>query len=40
MEYRYKPEGVCAAEMIIDIEGEIVKSARFVGGCARKFNSD
>lgn len=34
MEFRYTPKGVCAGEMIIDIEGDIVKNVRIVGGCA------
>lgn len=34
MEYRYKPEGVCSQEMIINIEGDILKSVKIVGGCA------
>lgn len=34
MEYRYRPEGVCSREMIFDIEGDIVKSVKIVGGCA------
>lgn len=34
MEYRYKPEGVCSREMIFDIEGDIVKSVKIIGGCA------
>lgn len=34
MEYRYKPEGVCSREMIFDIEEDIVKSVKIVGGCA------
>lgn len=33
MEYRYKPEGVCSREMIFDIEEDIIKSVRIVGGC-------
>lgn len=37
MEYRYKPQGVCSREMIFEIEGEIVKSVKIVGGCARKY---
>ncbi len=37
MEYRYKPEGVCSREMIFDIEGDIVKSVKIIGGCARKY---
>lgn len=36
MEYRYKPQGVCSREMIFEIEGDIVKSIKIVGGCARK----
>ena len=36
MEYRYKPEGVCSREMIFEIEGDIVKSVKIIGGCARK----
>ncbi len=34
MEYRYKPEGVCSREMIFDIEGDIIKSVKIIGGCA------
>ena len=34
MEYRYKPEGVCSREMIFEIEGDIVKSVKIIGGCA------
>lgn len=34
MEYRYKPQGVCSREMIFEIEGDIVKSVKIVGGCA------
>ena len=34
MEYRYNPEGVCSREMIFEIEGDIVKSVKIIGGCA------
>lgn len=34
MEYRYKPEGVCAREFIINIENDIVKDVKIIGGCA------
>ena len=34
MVYKYKPKGVCAMEMIIDVEGEIIKSVEIIGGCA------
>ena len=36
MEYRYRPEGVCSREMIFDIEGDIVRLVKIIGGCARK----
>lgn len=34
MEYRYRPEGVCSREFIIDVEGDIVKNVQIIGGCA------
>lgn len=34
MEYRYRPTGVCSQEMIFEIEGDIVKSVKIIGGCA------
>lgn len=35
MEYRYTPsDRVCSQEMIIEIEGDIVKKVTIVGGCA------
>lgn len=34
MEYCYKPQGVCSYEMIIDIEGDIIKKVTIKGGCA------
>lgn len=33
MEYRYKPEGVCSREMILEIENGVIKSLKIVGGC-------
>lgn len=33
MEYRYTPEGVCSREMIIEMEGNTIKSVKIVGGC-------
>ena len=38
MEHIYKPEGVCSQKMIIDIEGDIIKSVKIIGGCARKYS--
>ncbi len=35
MEYRYKPsDKVCSQEMIIELEGDIVKKVTIIGGCA------
>jgi len=33
MEYRYTPEGVCSREIIIEIDKDIIKSVKIVGGC-------
>ena len=30
----YKPSGVCAKQIEIDTDGEIVGAVRFVGGCS------
>lgn len=34
MEYRYRPQGVCSSEMLIDVEGDTIKKVRIIGGCA------
>ena len=34
MEYIYTPEGVCSSKMIFQIEGNIIKSVKIIGGCA------
>lgn len=34
MEYKYRPTGVCSREMIIELDGEIIKSVKIIGGCA------
>lgn len=33
MEYTYTPKGVCSMQMIFDIDGNIVKSLKIIGGC-------
>lgn len=33
-EYRYAPQGVCSSEMIIQLEGDIIKKVQIIGGCA------
>ena len=33
MEYRYMPKGVCSMQMIFEIENNIIKKLKIVGGC-------
>lgn len=33
MIFKYRPEGVCSQEMIIDIEDNIIKDLKVIGGC-------
>lgn len=33
MEYRYVPQGVCSMQMIFEIDNEIIKSLKIIGGC-------
>lgn len=33
MQFTYKTKGVCSRSILIDIEGDIVQSVRFDGGC-------
>ena len=34
MEFKFRPRGVCSQEMIIQIDGDIIKEVKIVGGCA------
>lgn len=34
MEIRYTPKGVCSSQMIIEIDGDIIKNVKIIGGCA------
>ncbi len=34
MIYKYRPVGVCSMEITIEVEGDIIKSVHFLGGCA------
>lgn len=34
MEFSYKTKGVCARGILIDVNGDTVKSVRFDGGCS------
>lgn len=33
MEYKYTPQGVCSMQMIFEIDNNIIKSLRIIGGC-------
>lgn len=33
MSYTYSPKGVCAKKIEIELDGEIIKSVNFTGGC-------
>lgn len=34
MVYRYKTRGTCSSEIVIELDGDIVKSVKFIGGCS------
>ena len=34
MQYTYTPKGVCSQKMIIEVENDIIKSVKIIGGCA------
>lgn len=34
MVYSYEPKGVCSMQMNIEVEGNIIKSVKIIGGCA------
>ena len=33
MQYEYKTTGTCAGTIAIEVDGDTVKSVRFIGGC-------
>ena len=33
MEYIYNPEGVCSNKLVFEIENDIVKKLKIIGGC-------
>lgn len=33
MEYHYKTKGTCSSEIIVELEGDTVKSVNIIGGC-------
>ena len=34
MKIEFQPQGVCARQIIIDIENDIVNDVKFIGGCS------
>lgn len=34
MNYKFTPKGVCSRQISFEIEDDIVKNVKFVGGCA------
>ena len=34
MEYRYKTKGTCSSEIVIEVDGDIIKKVNIIGGCA------
>ena len=32
--YTYKTYGTCSRQILYDIEGDVVKSVKFIGGCS------
>lgn len=33
MEYTYRTKGTCSSQITFDIEGDVVRNVRFMGGC-------
>lgn len=33
MQYSYNPKGVCSRQMTIDVENNIIKNVKIIGGC-------
>lgn len=33
MHFTYRPKGVCSVQIIVDLDGNIVRNVQFVGGC-------
>lgn len=34
MEYKFTPKGVCSQQMLIETDGDVIKSVKIIGGCA------
>lgn len=33
MKYTYQTKGTCSSQIIVDLDGDVIKSVEFVGGC-------
>lgn len=33
MEYHYHTKGTCSSEIVVDLDGDTVRSVKFIGGC-------
>lgn len=33
MEYSFTPKGVCSMQMKVELEGDVIKSVKIIGGC-------
>ena len=33
MKYTYKTKGTCSSQMIVDLDGDVIKSVEIIGGC-------
>ena len=33
MTYTYQPKGVCSRQMVVELEGSIIKNVQVLGGC-------
>ncbi|MBQ5968703.1 MAG: TIGR03905 family TSCPD domain-containing protein [Clostridia bacterium] len=34
MQYQYQPKGVCSQRILFELDGDVVKNIRFIGGCS------
>lgn len=33
MQYTYQTKGTCSRQIVVDLDGDVVRSVQFVGGC-------
>ena len=34
MQYQFQPKGVCPQRILFDLDGDVVRNIRFIGGCS------